>query len=150
MRIERADAGFDEDAAVLALLRAAFAGMAGRIDPPSSLDAMGIADIAARRRDEALWLARDGARIVGCAFVADRGDHAYLGKLAVAPGHTRRGIARLLVERVAAEHPVIRLQTRVELVENHAAFARMGFVETGRTAHPGHPRPTSVTMERRR
>ena len=47
------------------------------------------------------------------------------------------------------------LQTRIELVENHRAFGRMGFVKTAETAHPGFARPTSFTMratvqERRR
>jgi len=39
------------------------------------------------------------------------------------------------------------LQTRVELVENHAAFAAMGFAMTGTTAHKGDDRPTSITMQ---
>lgn len=42
----------------------------------------------------------------------------------------------------------IELQTRVELTANHAAFARLGFHETDRTAHDGHDRPTSVTMRK--
>jgi len=36
----------------------------------------------------------------------------------------------------------------VELVENHAAFAKMGFVRTGESAHPGYDRPTSITLRR--
>jgi hypothetical protein len=44
--------------------------------------------------------------------------------------------------------PVLELGTRVELTENHATFARLGFREVARTAHPGYDRPTSVTMER--
>jgi phosphinothricin acetyltransferase len=40
----------------------------------------------------------------------------------------------------------LELKTRVELVENQAAFARMGFVEIGQTSHAGFPNPTSVTM----
>jgi hypothetical protein len=44
--------------------------------------------------------------------------------------------------------PVLELGTRVELTENHAAFAALGFREVARTAHAGYDRPTSVTMER--
>ena len=44
--------------------------------------------------------------------------------------------------------PVLELQTRVELVENQAAFLAMGFVEVGRTAHKGYDRPTSITYRR--
>lgn len=149
MRIEIADAAFAEDAAVLALLRAAFAGMADRIDPPSSLDAMDVAQIAAKRQVETLLIARDGARITGCAFIATRADHGYLGKLAVWPELHGRGIGRALIAGATARHSVIRLQTRIELVENHALFASAGFVEIARTSHPGHDRPTSITMERR-
>jgi hypothetical protein len=42
----------------------------------------------------------------------------------------------------------LELQTRVELTGNQAAFARLGFRETGRTAHEGFDRPTSVTMRK--
>ncbi|RUY90914.1 GNAT family N-acetyltransferase, partial [Mesorhizobium sp. M7A.F.Ca.CA.003.01.2.1] len=36
----------------------------------------------------------------------------------------------------------------IELTANHAAFARLGFRETGRTAHDGYARPTSITMRK--
>jgi hypothetical protein len=36
----------------------------------------------------------------------------------------------------------------VELVENHAAFQALGFAETGRTAHSGFDRPTSITYRK--
>ena len=49
-------------------------------------------------------------------------------------------------EARARNLPEIELQARVELTENHAAFAAMGFREVGRTAHDGYNRPTSVTM----
>ena len=45
--------------------------------------------------------------------------------------------------------PALELQTRIELTGNHAAFRRMGFVETARTAHPGFDRPTSITFRKR-
>jgi hypothetical protein len=42
-----------------------------------------------------------------------------------------------------------RIAARVELTENHETFRAMGFtVETGRTAHPGYDRPTSITFRR--
>ena len=42
----------------------------------------------------------------------------------------------------------VELQTRIELTGNHAAFARLGFHETERTAHEGYIRPTSITMRK--
>jgi hypothetical protein len=36
----------------------------------------------------------------------------------------------------------------VELLENHATFRALGFVQTAATAHTGYTRPTSLTFER--
>ncbi|MEM6905221.1 MAG: GNAT family N-acetyltransferase [Pseudomonadota bacterium] len=134
--------------AVHALLVASFAGMEGRINPPSSLTRMAPADLASR---EAL-LAEDQG-LVGCIFLEARGECLYLSKLAVAPARQGRGFARALVEeagRIARSRGLTRLelQTRIELAENHRTFARLGFAKTGETAHPGFDRPTSITMDR--
>ena len=53
-------------------------------------------------------------------------------------------------EDLAVSHGkrAIELQTRIELSANHAAFARLGFDETERTAHEGYDRPTSITMRK--
>ncbi|MEC9184077.1 MAG: GNAT family N-acetyltransferase, partial [Pseudomonadota bacterium] len=80
-----------------------------------------------------------------------KGDALYLGKLAIRPARQGEGIGRRLFEASIEEArarnlPEIELQARVELTENHAAFAAMGFREVGRTAHDGYNRPTSVTM----
>lgn len=80
-------------------------------------------------------------------------DALYLGKLAVDAGHRGKGLAGRLTAHaesraVALGLPRLRLQTRVELLENHATFANLGFVITGQTSHPGYARPTSLTMER--
>ena len=73
--------------------------------------------------------------------------------MAVAADQRGTGLARPLVELAAERarpHGVetLELQTRVELVENHAAFARLGFVQTATCAHPGYTRPTSVVLRR--
>jgi N-acetylglutamate synthase-like GNAT family acetyltransferase len=69
----------------------------------------------------------------------------------VRPDLHGHGIGRALIAAARAEAQALglkalELQTRVELTENHAFFARMGFVKVGETAHPGYERPTSVTM----
>lgn len=139
---------------MLALLRRAFACMEGRIDPPSSLDAMTEADLAAKAADEDLiWAVETGRGLVGCMFALDLGDVLYLSKIAVEPGYQGQGICRRMMtcaEDLARRRgiPALGLQTRVELVENHAAFARMGFIEVGETAHPGYSQPTSLTMRK--
>ena len=44
--------------------------------------------------------------------------------------------------------PALELQSRVELGENRAAFAALGFFQVGLTSHPGFDRPTSSTFRR--
>jgi ribosomal protein S18 acetylase RimI-like enzyme len=141
----------DDLAPVLALIRSAFAGMEGRIDPPSSMHRLTLADIAAQAGAGEVWVI--GHPPVACLFLTPEADAMYLHKLAVAPGGQGHGHARRLIDLAATRArmrglPCLRLQTRVELVENHAAFGAMGFVQTAATAHPGFDRPTSLTFER--
>ena len=142
---------FDGWAALLDLIRGSFAYMDGVIDPPSSMHLLDVSTLAEKCARETVFIALDGERIVGCVFLAHRGGHAYVGKLAVAPDRQGRGIGGMLMR--AAEEEVRRLglsrivlQSRIELTANHAAFARFGFVESERTAHAGYDRPTSLTM----
>lgn len=136
--------------AILALLDEAFAYMDGRIDPPSSLRDLTPEALTRQARTGEVWVV--GAP-VACVFLTPRPGVLYLGKLAVAPSHRGQGLARRLVNQAevrarALRLPALELQTRVELAENQRAFEAMGFVETGRTAHPGFDRPTSITYRR--
>ena len=137
---------------VLDLLHRAFANVEGRIDPPSSLHAMDEMSLAAKATEEMCLLAEDeDGALIGCLFGAVDEDALLISKLAVDPDRQGEGIGRALMELAeaearAAELQFLRLQTRVELTENHLAFGRLGFVESGFTSHPGYDRPTSVTM----
>lgn len=147
----RHGAGDPAIACVLALLRSGFASMAGRIDPPSSLTRMGLADLRHACGTGEVWSL--GPPPVACMVLTPKPDHLYLGKLCLDAAHRGAGLARRLValaEARARAHgrACIDLQTRVELTENHATFARLGFVEVGRHAHPGFDRPTSITFRR--
>lgn len=149
----RAADGFADWEGLLALLRRAFASMEGRIDPPSSLHRLDAGGLVAKARDGACFLAFRGGRLTGCVFCDPHADCLYIGKLAVEPELQGQGIGRALLARAEAEAhalglPALELQTRIELVENHRAFERLGFLRTGETAHPGHDRPTSVTMRK--
>jgi predicted N-acetyltransferase YhbS len=128
-------------AAILALIRRVFSGMEGRIDPPSSLHAL---TAAALQDGGEVW-------VIGAPPVAGA---LYLGKLAVEPALQGRGLGRRLVALAEARArelglPALELQTRVELVENHAAFRAMGFEKVGETAHAGFARATSFTFRKR-
>ena len=136
-----------------ALLMRSFASMEGRIDPPSSLLAMDAAALAAKAREETLFLATDGDALIGCAFLRIEGDRLYVGKVAVDSAWRGRGIARrmfALAEEFASREGLshLELQTRVELTENHDTFGRLGFIKTAETAHAGYDRPTSITMRK--
>ncbi|MDP2087740.1 MAG: GNAT family N-acetyltransferase [Gemmobacter sp.] len=137
--------------AILRLIQTEFAYMDGVIDPPSSMHRLGVEDIARQASEGEVWVI--GAPPVACAFFTVKDDALYVGKLAVDAAHRGQGHARALLDmadRRAAAQGLrwLELQTRIELGANHAAFRRLGFHETGRTAHPGYARPTSVTMRR--
>jgi N-acetylglutamate synthase-like GNAT family acetyltransferase len=149
--VRRAPADFAGWEEVRALILDAFAFMEGRIDPPSSalrLTARSMAEDAAKG---ALLLAELEGALAGCAFVRLKGEALHIGKLAVRTALQGRGIGKAIVAAARAEARArglrsLELQTRIELRENHAAFARMGFVKVAETAHPGYARPTSITM----
>lgn len=154
IRIARAGDEFSDWTGLLGLLHEAFAYMEKRIDPPSSLHGFTPASIAGKAKGEALFLATDGDELVGCVFARRRGDTLCIGKLAVRTDRQRSGIGRRLMdaaERFALDSglPHMELETRIELVENHAAFAEMGFVRFAETSHQGYDRPTAITMRKR-
>jgi GNAT superfamily N-acetyltransferase len=149
--VRRAPVDFADWESVRTLILDAFAAMAGRIDPPSSALRLTPMSMSADATQGALLLAEHERILVGCAFVRPKGDALYIGKLAVQPDLQGRGIGKALVAAAGAEAralglAALELQTRIELTENHAAFARMGFVKIRETAHPGYDRPTSITM----
>lgn len=149
--VRRAPTDFADWDRIRALVIDAFAYMEGRIDPPSSALRMTSQSMAADAAAGSLLLAELAGEPVGCVFVRPKDDALYIGKLAVRRDLHGRGIGKLLVAAARAEArrlglATLELQTRVELAENHAAFAHMGFTKTGETAHPGFTRPTSITM----
>lgn len=136
---------------ILALLRIGFAGMEGRIDPPSSLHRLTLADLSRHCRRGEVWSLGDPPQ--ACVILTPQVDRLYLGKLCVAPDLQGQGLARRLIG--IAEHSArtrglnaIELETRIELVENHAVFERLGFRQIASTAHPGYDRPTSLTFRK--
>ncbi|MCX7888501.1 MAG: GNAT family N-acetyltransferase [Rhodobacteraceae bacterium] len=146
--------GPDDDLApVLALIHAAFAPMAGLVDPPSSAAALDAAALGAMARDAELWVMEDDGAPVAAMILSPRPGCLHVGKLAVAADRRGEGHARRMIDHAARRARALglgqlELQARVELAGNHAAFRALGFVEAGRTAHPGYDRPTSITFRR--
>lgn len=153
IEIIEAPSGFTQWAELWELLLAAFDYQRARIDPPSSLYRLDAESLARKARDETLFLAVESGQLIGCAFAKVKPDCVYVGKLAVNPGRQGQGIGRRLmqaVERFAEQtgQPVLELETRIELVENHQTFAAFGFVRTAEHAHEGYARTTYVTMRK--
>lgn len=144
----RAEAPYDW-AALHALILRAFAGMEGRINPPSSARDLTPESLAATALTSEIWVI--GSPPQACMILTPKPGSLYLGKLAVDPALQGRGLGRALVTWAetrarALGLPALTLQTRVELTENHATFQRLGFSETGRSTHAGFTAPTSITF----
>lgn len=136
---------------VLSLLHQAFAYMEGRIDPPSSLRDLTPEALTEQTAKGEIWVIGPP---IACVFLTPKPGALYVGKLATHPDHRNRGLARSLIALAETRArdlklPVLELQTRIELSENHATFRRLGFEEVARSAHPGYDRPTSLTFRRR-
>ena len=149
--VRSAPRDFSDWEQVRLLILDAFAYMAPRIDPPSSALRLTATSMQADAESGALLLAYRADDLVGCVFARPKNDALYVGKLAVSPALQGAGIGRKLIEAARAEARrrgigMLELETRIELTENHATFARMGFVKTAETAHAGFDRPTSIVM----
>jgi GNAT superfamily N-acetyltransferase len=130
-------------------MAAEFAYMAGRIDPPSSIGVLTVADLASDACE--VWAI--GHPPIACMVLSPRVDVLYFGKLAVAGAHRGKGLASALVDHAETRAQDLGLgwlecQTRIELTANQRTFEAMGFVEVERTTHDGYTRPTSVTYRR--
>ena len=120
----------------------AFAGMEGRIDPPSSLKQMTAETLAEMACTSEVWVI--GTPVVATVVLTPKPAVLYVGKLAVRD--QRMGLGRVLME--LAENRAIELgkdwlelESRVELVEVHEVFKALGFHEVMRTTHAGYGRP---------
>ncbi|MDQ2095769.1 GNAT family N-acetyltransferase [Rhodalgimonas zhirmunskyi] len=136
---------------VLSLLHRAFAYLDGRIDPPSSLTRMTHENLSEEANRHQVWAILEGDAPIACMILTPKPATLYLGKLATDPRQRGRGLARVMINQAetiarALALPSITLQTRIELLENHATFRALGFVATGETTHPGYTRPTSLTF----
>lgn len=137
--------------ALLSLIQRAFAYMEARIDPPSSMHRLTEVSLRAQCGRGEIWIIGDPP--VACVTLTDKGDHLYLGKLAVDASARGNGYARTLVDLAVTRaqflgHSEIVLETRIELTENHATFAHMGFDKTREGAHDGYDRPTYIEMRK--
>ena len=64
----RVGAAYDWEA-VLQLIRESFAFMDARIDPPSSMHRLSVADLAVQAREGELWVIEEAGQPVACVFL---------------------------------------------------------------------------------
>lgn len=143
--------GFD---ALLLLIKESFATLDRVIDPPSSAGRLTVEILQYKVSKETAYGVLCDGELAGCVFLADKGDHLYLGKLAVGKKFRGLGLAHRLIEEAeklarkrAMSH--IDLQVRIELKDNQRLFKRLGFEVVGETKHPGFDRVTSLTMRKK-
>ena len=139
---------------LLALILSSFAYMDEVIDPPSSAHRLTLASLAQKAREEIGFAAIEDGKLVGCVFCKIEPSSLYVGKLAIAPSHQRKGLGRRLLavaEEIARKNGLsaLRLETRIELTGNHLAFSKWGFEKTAENSHPGYDRVTSIEMRKR-
>ena len=140
-----------ELADILRLIQDAFSYMECRIDPPSSMYRLTVAEIAQNCSSGEVWSL--GTPIIACMFLKCKDDALYIGKLAVDENHRGKGLARKMIaiasERAKA-HGMSHLElfTRIELIENHLAFSRLGFETVAQASHPGYEKTTYLVMRK--
>lgn len=153
IEVNQSTQGFKQWVKLLELLHAAFEYQITRIDPPSSLYKLDARLLAQKAQEETLFLATENDELIGCGFAKVKPSCVYVGKFAVRPERQGQGVGRLLmreVERFAQTTGklVLELDTRIELVENHKAFAAFGFIKTSEHAHAGYTKATFITMQK--
>lgn len=136
---------------ILSLIRKSFAFMDGVVNPPSSMHRLTEDSMKTLAAQSEVWSI--GPPLSACVILFLKPDAVYISKLSVAQTARKQGLARRLVEHAANrarahKRAWLELETRVELTDNHAAFAAMGFHEVARTAHPGFTAPTALTYRR--
>lgn len=137
----------------LGVMRAAFAGMEGRIDPPSSLGDLTLERLSQSAAHAEVWVGAMTASdpIAETVTLTPKDKVLCVGKLAVREHRTGlgRALMALAEERAAAlAFGWLELQSRVELVEVHMVFKALGFCEVGRTTHEKFVWPTSILFRK--
>jgi ribosomal protein S18 acetylase RimI-like enzyme len=139
--------------AVAAVIRAAFEEYRGRLDPPSGALAETAATVREKMRTAQAVVALASQVPVGCIFFRPEEGRLYLFRLAVLPGHRRRGLGRALLahaEERARELglPRVRLGVRAALARQIAYYEDLGYRRVGDGTHPGYAGPTYLLLER--
>lgn len=145
-------AGPGDVASVRTLLHWTFVVQLADLVPPSSIADETEEDLLAMIGAGQVYVATVNGAIVGTVRLTDRGDHLYLGRLAVTPSQQSRGIGGALI-RFAREAAAPRAglgrivaEVRAALPDNVRLFERHGFRVTGRHPIPRHPAASVIEL----
>jgi predicted N-acetyltransferase YhbS len=142
----------DSEAAAV-LIRDAFAAISPALVPPPSALGETALSVAAQIAAGGGAVAEASGALVGVVLWGERDRGLYLGRLSVADGWRRAGMARALVEHGiafarASGQPRVHVGVRLVLHGNRRLFAGLGFCETLLHTHAGFTDPTWVEMEK--
>jgi ribosomal protein S18 acetylase RimI-like enzyme len=136
------------------VIRESFSDYEGTLFPPSAALAETPALIATELDNETgAWLAIVDGDAVGCVLARPKGADLYFGRLSVLSSFRGRGITAQLTSAVenaarARGFAGVTCSVRLVLEANQRLFARLGYLEVGRTAHPGFDEPTSKNLRK--
>ena len=148
------EAACPDVAAILDILRAAFAEYEGFLDPPSGAHDETPGTVRRRMARGGAVMAIVGDVPVGCAFYEAVDGLLYFGRLSVLPHFRRRGIGTALLDSVEQRArntgaAGVRLGVRLQLPHLLTRYERLGYRITKDMTHAGYEHPTYVFMEKR-
>jgi ribosomal protein S18 acetylase RimI-like enzyme len=125
-------------------MRQAFAEYAGALPVESGALAESLADLVAIMREGGAVLALDGGEAIGSARFRPVPDRLYVGRVAVLPGHRRRGVASSMMrflEDVASSlgRETIHIEVRDSLPGNVGLYQSLGYELVSIDPHPRGP-----------
>jgi len=141
----------DDAPTLLTIIQQAYAHYRDFLDPPSGAFRETCAALAELLTRESAVLAGTGAEAAGCVFYDLANGELYLHRMAVIPAARQQSVGHALVSYVEARARElgcarVRLGVRLQLPENQAFYARIGYAVLGPDTHPGYTRPTFLHM----
>lgn len=136
-----------------ALIRAAFASITPALVPPPSALRETAKTVAGQIAAGGGRVAEADGVVIGGVLWGERDGGLYVGRLSVAEGWRRFGVAQALVGAAEAQArrlglPRLHAGVRLVLAGNRRLFAGLGFRETTLHAHEGFEAPTWVEVEK--
>jgi ribosomal protein S18 acetylase RimI-like enzyme len=148
VRLARADE-FD---LVHRITQSAFSEYRGALPVESGALAETVADVEAAMREGGAVVANVDNEPVGTARYVRQGDELYVGRVAVLPGHRRRGVASAMMRFLEQLAPslgckAVRIGVRESLPSNIALYQSLGYEVVSVDQHPRGP-DRSVSMRK--